>query len=170
MVACSSSFRYRAALRRASSVRRCPGPHEYLACSAPHGLCGHPRRRSFRRGPGGSVRSVPYRGRLVTIVRGPWRRGKSTGRSTHRPGSGPGRSARPRSRLCGRRCNRRSLEFVVEFRCRKYAEAVFRISSARRNSRLSRSSSAMRFASSVVLPRRTPPSISTCRTRVRRVS
>src|SRR5699024_3297944 len=42
----------------------------------------------------------------------------------------------------------------------KKAALVFRISLARRSSRTSRSSSAMRVVSSVVAPGRTPPSIS----------
>jgi len=45
----------------------------------------------------------------------------------------------------------------------KNAEAVFRISLARRSSRFSRSSSAMRFASSVVVPGRTPPGTASTR-------
>ena len=52
----------------------------------------------------------------------------------------------------------------------KKADAVFKISFARRSSRFSRSSSAIRCASSVVVPGRLPSSTSACRTQTRNVS
>jgi hypothetical protein len=52
----------------------------------------------------------------------------------------------------------------------KNADAVFKTSFARRSSRLSRSSSISRCASPVVVPGRTPPSISTWVTQLRSVS
>jgi hypothetical protein len=52
----------------------------------------------------------------------------------------------------------------------KKADAAFKISLARRNSRFSRSSSLMRSASAVVLPGRLPPSTSTWRIHNRSVS
>jgi hypothetical protein len=54
--------------------------------------------------------------------------------------------------------------------CAKYADALRRISFARRSSRFSRSSSLSRSRSPLVSPERTPWSHSACRTHLRSVS
>jgi hypothetical protein len=61
-------------------------------------------------------------------------------------------------------------DLAVELRGGENAEAVLRISFARRSSRTSHSSSAIRLASSVVVPRRQTSSIAVRLTQVRNVS
>ena len=104
-----------------------------------------------------------------------WRRSRCSGRSACRRPSGRCRSARPRT-VRGAGCSQPAprwaplLDLAVELRGREKAVEVFRISLARRSSRTSRSSSASRCASSVVVPGRTPPSISAWRTQFRSAS
>ena len=96
--------------------------------------------------------------------RAPWPRSRCSGR----PAAGC-RSARPRTGPCDRRraprspCGRSSS-------AAKKADALRKIALARRSSRTSRSSSAKRWASLVVVPGRSPASISACWTHPRSVS
>ena len=173
----------RAGLRHASAVPRCTAPRDAFAVELGVDL---PRPIDTQ------VRHVRDFDVLdhFGIPRGTCRRWPGLGRSScsersaHRRPAGPRRSARPRASCplrggCGgHRWSRRPprpephelLDLAVELRCRENAADVFRTSLARRCSRTSRSSCAIRSASSVVMPGRGPPSISAGRIQPRRVS
>ena len=97
-------------------------------------------------------------------------RSRCSGRSRRRRRPASRRSARPRTPPCARRCTGRSAGWAVELRRYRQADALRRIALARLSSRTSFSSSLIRRASSVVVPGRSPRSISACPTHVRRAS